>query len=962
MAAEAMDGRIERLSCHYRAVGDPMAARALAARLHRVAEGELGGALDRSLEEALGDAPVVYVLRRVAVRLALDGGTARSDGEIAKRWAAELAGGLVRTLAGQPGSGELMRFENQAEYVARFAADLVAGRAYRHWYYAPFGRYQRLPRGRAIAALLLDHRADLPAVLAHLQKRGALERLLSALDPAAREELWERGLDRLAAAAGEGLRPLLAAAVSLADRLDLWAGARPDLEHLLQAFASKHLAPADWMDRRSLAQAVLGILHRLEARGELRWPPGGLGDRRAKHRRALADLDWLDADWLLGALVETAGGTPAARDALALPTEEGPAETPPDVSATSGGEAAETLPALPARPPAGGLTPRQRELLADLDSALGASGGPALDRRDPGAAANALRLYALLVARAPRWGGDPLAPTLIARLVQAWELLSGSGDGMRVLSLLEGGDRGAALEALRPADRPRTAPALDFLAAAGKVGRRLVALLLGDAAGPESMAAAPGERSGPGPAPEVPAALTVLLSSRRVELDRRRPDAPANALRLRTALADLDPSWAADPGAEATFQALLSAWAWLARLPGPAVALAALERGDLEGAVEGFDEADRPGAARALGALASRGPACLRPLRLLVEEPPPDAGPPGGAPVPGEATASACAGLFLLLRAVGDARLPGLLDGAGYPPRGIPSRAGAALAALGLRWAGAAGSRAGRLDPGLALFAGLQGTPGLDELRAVWSPVAPEDHRRFQAALLDALAGQRLLTGSTLRIHRLPRSVAGRPALVAGCSEPGLWPLGRVLAPGAKPGEVFGGWLAAWEQATGGRPETVTCDASLAAGLRAAGLDAMAVRVADGNVASELDGDPVGEIREAHRESRGRLLGALRHLDAGRLGLPEADLTLGLTAVALLRLWARWLRGFSASTVPYLLDRLIRRGGRIVDAGEVREVRLDPAPLDPVLQMSGYTADLQRPGEPTVRWTFTGVP
>ncbi len=47
------------------------------------------------------------------------------------------------------------------------------------------------------------------------------------------------------------------------------------------------------------------------------------------------------------------------------------------------------------------------------------------------------------------------------------------------------------------------------------------------------------------------------------------------------------------------------------------------------------------------------------------------------------------------------------------------------------------------------------------------------------------------------------------------------------------------------------------------------------------------------------------------------LGLPEADLTITLTAIALLRLWARWLRQFGDSSVPYVLKNFVRRAGRI---------------------------------------------
>jgi hypothetical protein len=73
----------------------------------------------------------------------------------------------------------------------------------------------------------------------------------------------------------------------------------------------------------------------------------------------------------------------------------------------------------------------------------------------------------------------------------------------------------------------------------------------------------------------------------------------------------------------------------------------------------------------------------------------------------------------------------------------------------------------------------------------------------------------------------------------------------------------------------------------------------------------------------------------------------DADLTLDLTAAALLRLWAVWLKKFAGSSVPYLLANAIRRPGRVVRRDDELEVWLDSAPLDVVLEMSGYLAELE---------------
>jgi hypothetical protein len=67
-----------------------------------------------------------------------------------------------------------------------------------------------------------------------------------------------------------------------------------------------------------------------------------------------------------------------------------------------------------------------------------------------------------------------------------------------------------------------------------------------------------------------------------------------------------------------------------------------------------------------------------------------------------------------------------------------------------------------------------------------------------------------------------------------------------------------------------------------------------------------------------------------------------------LVACLLLRLWARWLRQFSSSGVPYLLSNFVRRGGRLRASGNVLTVELERGPLDIVVEMAGYLAELER--------------
>jgi hypothetical protein len=111
--------------------------------------------------------------------------------------------------------------------------------------------------------------------------------------------------------------------------------------------------------------------------------------------------------------------------------------------------------------------------------------------------------------------------------------------------------------------------------------------------------------------------------------------------------------------------------------------------------------------------------------------------------------------------------------------------------------------------------------------------------------------------------------------------------------------------------------------------------------------AGESDERPESDLLDSHHLDRAALLAALAALDNGRLDMPAADLTVALTAIALLRVWSRWLRGFADSSVPYLLDQFIRRAGRVLDGPEV-VAELEPRPLDMILEMAGYTQALER--------------
>jgi hypothetical protein len=109
--------------------------------------------------------------------------------------------------------------------------------------------------------------------------------------------------------------------------------------------------------------------------------------------------------------------------------------------------------------------------------------------------------------------------------------------------------------------------------------------------------------------------------------------------------------------------------------------------------------------------------------------------------------------------------------------------------------------------------------------------------------------------------------------------------------------------------------------------------------------------------RSAHRELRAAIGAALEArglslagVDApsgGELGDEAIDRTVGVATAAVLRAWAQWLRGFSGSSQPFLLERFVRRPGRVALSEGRARVELERRPHDIVLEMAGYLDPLE---------------
>jgi len=426
-------------------VGMRVAARAAASRLDLLARSRLPEVWDEALTRTFGDDPAVYVIRRLVARAHLTVGPGATDLGLARDWGRSLAAAVVRVVAKEPDAENLVRFSGQAEFVACFVIELFRGQAWDRWYFEPFLRWKIGSRADTVRAVLLANREHIAEILRRLRAAGALEPLFRDLDESTLGQLWSSehpGADSARAPAPDpaSCRPIFAAALDLADRIGLWNVSGADREGLFAAFLESRPTTPDWRDRRGLAIAVLSALAFLARDGRLR----SLGV--SHHERlgdALRGLDWLDVDWIRDTLMNS-----AATSALASP-----------------------------RAARSGPTPRQRGLLDELSAAL-KDPSLSLDRDLRAGPANALRIYAALLAIAPNRADDAGAMTMIARLLEAWAAVAHAPDHVELLRRLAQGNTSGAIAVLPEADRRSAHGPLAFIAALGSPGSDALAHLV----------------------------------------------------------------------------------------------------------------------------------------------------------------------------------------------------------------------------------------------------------------------------------------------------------------------------------------------------------------------------------------------------------------------------------------------------------------------------------------------------
>ncbi len=844
-----MDSRIGHLHCRYRLFGDRNQAGAASARLERVARDTRDGLLEsyaQAIEQVLGDDPTIYVIRHIRHGTAVPLARIDDDRALTRRWADSLAGAVVRTIAGGEHSGNnLIKFRDQAAYVAQFIRDLLADQAWDRWFYGAFRYLREFSVERALYRVLLDNKPYLPYILTELTQRGVLSELLKRLHGWPLLMFWDLGVrsEALGAAASARLVKELIRHWAASDRLP---------------------TPEEAADPAALRRWLMAL--------------GDIPDLPTPELMAFLQTEyprWLEEQ-------RRAGQLPASTDKTERPVaascDQDAGESPRDARSRQ-------------RPD---RHARQRH-----DQLSGTAYSGETDR--PLFTQTCQLITVLGLWRSPPTDIEALLANYRPGQIADWSDRQSLTDYVEdVLGFFDNRGLLQHFNGVVPIDFSRRLEqklaVFDWLDTE-RLRQSIWHLING-------AQASRGHR-------RPTAKQRHLLADLRNVLKRQARQISANAdpvaikVHLYAALLDDHPHWAGDALAVRLLDALADALATdSGKGPGGA--------SDTQVVLNVFGPETQDLLA-ALGAT-SEGAA------IRVQTP--------------------CAGALLLLRTIADVRLPMLAPMLAPASDDLPVADPFHFVLLPLlaRLGGEGAIHKGRLDQALALLAGPHTQLDWSAWTVSWRAPCSGDgseqdsgvgegspNAALLAALWRVLAGQRVLPAAGLHLHRL--TLVERPIWVVGDGDSHCWPF-WAYADETTPGAL----LELWGKACGSRPAVVTIDDPEAG-------DIQVQHPADLSAEDAVD---------AHRQNREALQAALASLEHAKLGVPEADLTLGLIAIALLRAWARWLPRFGDSSPSHLLANLIRRRGWLSVTPNAIDIILEPAPLDVIVEMAGYTAELEK--------------
>jgi hypothetical protein len=302
MTAVASVATIEKMTSHMKLRG--RADIGLAARLDSLARNHLRSHLSNFVTEiAAGDSRVVLIRKlKVSGRLT----TGPNEQELASAWARLLVEGILQAADRRDEPDDIRVFSDRAEWIAACACDLLArGTAASAWWYGPMlSLVERKPIDLAIVKLLEYDPARSLAVLAAIDRRSALTRLLDLLSAGDRAKilLSLAGSTDRTPGIRDRLRPIFAAALDVLNIDRIPASA----EALLGEWMAHRGAvwEPDWQDRSELTDAVLAACRFLMS--------GGHCDLTDITKRATLP-SWLDHERLRNGLAADGNAIEVAR-------------------------------------------------------------------------------------------------------------------------------------------------------------------------------------------------------------------------------------------------------------------------------------------------------------------------------------------------------------------------------------------------------------------------------------------------------------------------------------------------------------------------------------------------------------------------------------------------------------------------------------------------------------------------
>lgn len=303
-----------------------------------------------------------------------------------------------------------------------------------------------------------------------------------------------------------------------------------------------------------------------------------------------------------------------------------------------------------------------------------------------------------------------------------------------------------------------------------------------------------------------------------------------------------------------------------------------------------------------------------------------------------------CAGVFLLVRAINDLKLPRLIEESHLVDSAHNYSLPVYMSALIARLAGLSRDAEFAQDPAIHW---LLGRPDASEnqlqfeFRDVWNDWNENSLQAIEGintTLARNVAGLRLLSGAEWFVYKIQNQngqyqpwmpvedQAGAEKehtsilLMVGNANGNVWPMVQSAGVSNSNGELDSKpFIKHFTNVTGVSSDAIVTQDSLF--------------------------NP--EQQQVYQQGVIKLCDSLNAVKEFSVGGQSADISLSLCAITVLRAWARWLPRMSTASIDYLVSNFIRREGALDISDEVISVELEPAPLDIVTEMAGYFEDIE---------------